>query len=681
MGLDVDNNPIKNLYVWSDSTTSWTNAGNIQGPQGEPGQGIQGEKGDPGTTTWSGITDKPAAFPPSAHTHTIPQITGLENALELKFTVADGGEIDDLTTVTKYNLVSAINEINAKPTGGDTTGLETRINTLYKLSTSLIRSDALRTLREEAEGILEDGRGTVFAHDMNGNIIGMTLDEVNSQNIVIRDGKMMMLAKSEVTKTVTDATVVASAYDTGGNGGRKLVRLSNGWLVAAVHKNVSTFGVNFYVSKDNGLSWTQLTYMSQGWTGPIHVSLVSVGTRVYCLTSATSTTSTNMNVFDAVTVSNSDITTVNRTFADVSQISINTISLTINPEGTELHAIWSSKNATYTNSFNLRYAKGVISQVDGSVTWGTVVQVTSMNVSGYNYTYPTIVLDGNNSPVILCAVGNTNGSGNYMISVFTYNGSTWVEKGVHLGGSYIQLAPSAIFVPKSINGLANGRIWVAWYGKSAEYPTYHNVYVSSSDDGGATWSVVLRLTASGASGTGNIMMPSITADKTNKVTVVFEVTGSFQQINQMHNINGGWNSTQETIKTVGVGHSFPSTLFDDKFSISSQTVPPLIYMDTGKVGFYGTWKEPVETPTLTAKAVYNIPSTDYVGAFVKKIGVTTVKAYVNDVLTDAELVDNEYQFVKQLDAEAPVKLRLELSRANVSGGENDAVTRILGGRA
>lgn len=48
----------------------------LQGIQGEQGpQGIQGEKGDPGTTSWGGITDKPAAFPPETHTHAGTDIT------------------------------------------------------------------------------------------------------------------------------------------------------------------------------------------------------------------------------------------------------------------------------------------------------------------------------------------------------------------------------------------------------------------------------------------------------------------------------------------------------------------------------------------------------------------------------------------------------------------------------
>ncbi|MER2170702.1 MAG: hypothetical protein ABS938_08690 [Psychrobacillus psychrodurans] len=667
-GLDVDNNPIKNLYVWSDSTTSWTNAGNIQGPQGETGgQGIQGEKGDPGTTKWSGITDKPTSFP-----STIPSVTGLQDALDLKFKVADGGVLDDLTTVTKDNLVAAINEINAKPTGGDTTELSKQINTLYKLSTSLLRYQAYDELFKDASQRLKDGRGTVIAHDMNGNIIKMTLDEANSQNIVIRDGKMMMLAKSEVTKTVTDTTVINQAYDTSGNGGRKIVRLDNGTLVVVV-RNTTVFEI--YKSLD-GTNWTQIATQM---LNAVDASLSTDGVQIFLIY-----TYGTFVIFRRYTESGS----LTKQDTLDSGTAVGNCSMITNEAKTEVHATWVLKNGTYPNSFNSRYAKGVISQVDGSITWGAVEQLTSYNASDRQVTYPSIILNADGNPFVLATfqTGTTyqivaigKGISNALFSPPPPTG--WGSSLVHNGGTYTHLSPSAIFVPQSVNGLTNGRIWVAWYGRSVEYPTYQNIYATSSDDGGATWAVVLRLTSSNSADYGNVMMPSITADKTNKVTVVFEVTGSLQQLRQMHNVNGGWNSTQETIKVVGVNHSYPSTLFDDTFSSNSQTIPPLIFMGIGKVGFYGTWKEPVETPTLTAKAVYDIPSTDFVGAFVKKIGSTNVQAYVNDVLADEELVDSEYQFTKQLDIEAPIKLRLELSRPTIDGGENDAVTRILGGIA
>lgn len=57
------------------------------GPQGEPGPpgkpgndgkpGKDGLDGKPGTTTWAGITDKPAKFTPDSHKHTMADITDL----------------------------------------------------------------------------------------------------------------------------------------------------------------------------------------------------------------------------------------------------------------------------------------------------------------------------------------------------------------------------------------------------------------------------------------------------------------------------------------------------------------------------------------------------------------------------------------------------------------------------
>lgn len=669
-GLDVDNNPIKNLYVWSDSTTSWTNAGNIQGPQGEPGQGIQGEKGDPGTTTWSGITDKPTAFPPSAHTHTIPQITGLEDALELKFTVADGGELDDLTTVTKDNLVAAINEINAKPTGGDTTEIAKQINTLYKLSTSIMREQAYMKLLQDASERVDGG--TVFAHDMNGNLIGMTLDEANSQNIVIRDGKMLMLSKGEVTKTIADATVLASAEDTSGNGGRKVIRLNNGNLYFATKTATSH---SIHQSKDYLATAPTFFTGSSGLTSVVDTALATNGRFVYRVTSIVGgNTGLNFSVLDE------DKKIISAAWIDTGQTAVGNCTVVINPEGTEIHVAYASKNATYPNSFNIRYAKGIISQVDGSVTWGAVVQVTKSNTTGLDFLNPSIVYN-DIEPIIL--VTRTPSGNPHEVQVLKPTGLsvetvtyTWTYKSVYNGGSYVQSFPSAIFVPKSVNGLANGRIWVVWYGYDAVNAAKNNVRISFSDDGGVTWSAMQMISKS--FNADHCWKPSITANSNNDIFVVYQNrtdADASRTLRKLTLLNGGsW--VDDNFHSLPGDN--PSTLFDLNLDLSN---PLTAFKAPAKVSFYGTWQEPVETPSLTAKAVYNIPSTDYVGAFVKKIGATNVQAYVNDVLADAELVDSEYQFVKQLDAEAPVKLRLELSRVATTGGESDAVTRILGGRA
>ena len=41
---------------------------------------LRGKDGAPGTTTWSGLTDKPSAFPPEEHKHTLADITNAPNS-------------------------------------------------------------------------------------------------------------------------------------------------------------------------------------------------------------------------------------------------------------------------------------------------------------------------------------------------------------------------------------------------------------------------------------------------------------------------------------------------------------------------------------------------------------------------------------------------------------------------
>lgn len=54
-------------------------------------------------TSWSSITGKPTEFPPSPHTHTIPDVTGLTGALDGKATAAQGTKADTALQPTPVN--------------------------------------------------------------------------------------------------------------------------------------------------------------------------------------------------------------------------------------------------------------------------------------------------------------------------------------------------------------------------------------------------------------------------------------------------------------------------------------------------------------------------------------------------------------------------------------------------
>ena len=52
------------------------------GPKGDKGDtGDTGPAGTAGTTTWGGITDKPATYPPPTHSHSIAEVEGLQEAV------------------------------------------------------------------------------------------------------------------------------------------------------------------------------------------------------------------------------------------------------------------------------------------------------------------------------------------------------------------------------------------------------------------------------------------------------------------------------------------------------------------------------------------------------------------------------------------------------------------------
>lgn len=382
--------------------------------------------------------------------------------------------------------------------------------------------------------------------------------------------------------TIIDATVVNQPYDTSGNGGRKLVKLDNGWLVLGVQTNTS-LRIAFYVSKDNGVSWTFLCNLGSNSMGDF--SLVSRGTVIHVASRFVSTNHLIFHhMFDATTVvvGSNIYDNSSHQIEGNTQTEIGNVSLTINLQGTELHATWASKNSSYPNSFNIRYAKGTIN-ADGSVTWGAVEQVTKQNSTTTNITNPVITLDKNGSPYIITQ--SMFSSSDYRIQGYYGSNFAGVAQ-IFWGASYTQSSPSAIFVPSEINGLPNGRIWVAWRGMNAINTTFNSLYVSYSDDGGLTWATATMLRQGNT--TDFSSSPSITANNKNEVTIVYErgqyKSGTVYNIAKITNINNVWGDIINLTAT-NTGYT-PSALFDLSTDFTS---PLFIYKDSAKVGFYGTW--------------------------------------------------------------------------------------------
>lgn len=386
-------------------------------------------------------------------------------------------------------------------------------------------------------------------------------------------------------------TVVAQPYSTAGNGGRKLVRLSNGWLIACVINNNTD--VYVYKSTDNGGNWVQLTYISGPASFVASVSIVADNNDIKLLVSY----SNNLRLYR---INATDGTSQYATISSDNTAPMNSVSLAIDPTNGHLHAAWASKHAAYPNSFNIRYAKST----DGGATWSAVEQVTTANASGMDNKNPSIVVR-NGIPVIMYEAIM---SGQLRINA-VQKVTSWTVYVVYNGGTYTQFSPSAV-VDK------DGVIHVAWMGVDSVSVSTYEIYYSRSIDGGITWSSPTKLTNERK----NQQWPTITTDKTGRLDVVWQGLNSSSVIDLRSKtyINGAW-STINTLAT-NTSASNPSTLYDATFTGQFGDAPPTIYQSRGtSVEYIGTYTinsapvinvtSPTANQTLHENDVFNITGT------------------------------------------------------------------------
>lgn len=156
-----------------------------QGPQGEQGiQGIQGPQGPAGTTDWNGITNKPATFAPSAHTHPISDVTGLQTALDGK------------QAAGSYAAASHSHVI------GDVTGLQTALD---GKQATLVSGTNIKTVN--GNNLLGSGDVVIGGAAAWGSITGTLSSQTDLQTAL--NGK----ANSSHTHPSTDITDFNTAVD------------------------------------------------------------------------------------------------------------------------------------------------------------------------------------------------------------------------------------------------------------------------------------------------------------------------------------------------------------------------------------------------------------------------------------------------------------------------------------
>lgn len=374
--------------------------------------------------------------------------------------------------------------------------------------------------------------------------------------------------------TAKDATVVNKSYGTFSSARPQI--LSNGWIVTTVFDSTNKI-IYVQVDKLDGKGFVPLCNISNASYIMPYFSLCSTGTYIYIALA-----SNNLEIqcygFDATIITDVNLY-ANRTNVKLSSVSSDNtalagVSLVIDETG-DLRVAWSSKNSSYPSAFNLRYSKGSV-KWDGSVSWNAVQQVTILSGSGNDSLNPSLVV-ANGVPIITCIYNPST------IRAYILSGSSWVRSDI-FSSTYAQSSPSAIFIPQRINGLTNGRIWVAWHGKDSTDSAKNNIRVSYSDDVGSTWSAMEKATNSNVVDSA---FPSLTATKTGRPCILYsDITYAYVKKLVYNGVNTWANTSVNSISGVSNFTTSPSALFDLSIDFKD---PLFIYMDMGRVGFYGSW--------------------------------------------------------------------------------------------
>ncbi len=291
----------------------------------------------------------------------------------------------------------------------------------------------------------------------------------------------------------TPTSIASSSFLTSGSARPQV--LANGWIVVPVMDETNK-SIIIRVSKNGASDWETLCTISNGTVNSsgalsvgssISIGFGSSGNSIYVLAWRFSSSGSKGTIclwtIDASTQTNTNIYSMKRDIEEQNTIGAGCY-LAIDSTLT-LHAVWSSKNASYPNSFNLRYSKSS----DGGYSWSAPAQITNINTSGYDRQYPVLVIYAN-KPIIIHNQTYSGSANCIMISY--YNGSSWVgtDYGSNIlynGGSFGQYSSSATVT-------SDGAIHVVWYGIDSSSSGTFNIFYSKSTNGGANWSSALKLT-------------------------------------------------------------------------------------------------------------------------------------------------------------------------------------------
>ncbi|MBM6995055.1 exo-alpha-sialidase [Paenibacillus sp. DXFW5] len=511
-------------------------------------------------------------------------------------------------------------------------------------------------------------------HYKTGAVIARTTAVVDAVNKALKFGSFRVVGEHSFEN---NDTVVADRLNYLETGNKSLVRLPNGWLVLTTRYGSN--GLRFYKSTDEGKTWS----MENSYSFP-SVSSYSVVAKGNYLFGIVSYNTSQLSWFRFNVVDGG----FTQAALDSSLVQAGYVSLAINSAGTELHAAYDFVS-TSGGQANIRYVKGTI-DTSNNISWSAVENATTMVGAYLSARYPSVVLRQDGTAVILATA--TTSSTQYFVIAISKAFSGTSQSGVAMnsgwgnmtvysptpGAGQDQAYTCAVFIPQSINGLANGQITVAWQGRNTSELSAWNIWIATSTNGGASWTTAQMTTGN----TYSRMNPSLSMDKTGKTYLFYsgnDVNDASTDIRmRAHTPGVGWNSEQIISQATTASKSVPVTQVD--FTMTWE-LPPLAYYDTNGVYFSGAWTKTTEyeTPLTESDVRFKLKDTDEVVLWVQRDEGVSLAARINGETMDKTSTAGEDQYTIALDESGPAECKLVMTRADTA--TDLKITRILGGVA
>lgn len=185
----------------------------LQGPQGAPGVGDM-QKATYDTTNngivdaaesvpWTGVTGKPSTFTPSAHTHIIGDVTGLQTAL-------DGKEPADITILKEADIGTLVQAYDADLTSWAGIAPSTKLDTTGGIASGITLNDGY------TEEVFAISGTTPALSPSNGSIQTWTLTANSTPTAgTWNNGQSICLMIDDGTASTVDWAALSITWKTG----------------------------------------------------------------------------------------------------------------------------------------------------------------------------------------------------------------------------------------------------------------------------------------------------------------------------------------------------------------------------------------------------------------------------------------------------------------------------------